>query len=155
MHASCERVFRPALDGRPVVELSNNDGACIARSNEAEDLGVQMARRIARGRAAPEAENGSRRQQRHEPRMAYPPEFLALVDRFIHLANELAGGDKGGEVSAAILFAAGRYNAFNFVSTGGTDDTRPQAEDFYVSEYRKAFVSNLDGVVGPVVRPQG
>ena len=87
--------------------------------------------------------------------MAYPPEFLKLVDKFIHLANELAGGDKAGEVSAAILFAAGRYNAFNFVSTGGTDDTRAQAVDFYVSEYRKALVSNLDGVVGPVVKPQG
>lgn len=35
MYVSCERVFRPALNGRPVVVLSNNDGACIARSNEA------------------------------------------------------------------------------------------------------------------------
>ena len=43
MYVSCERVFRPALNGRPVVVLSNNDGACIARSNEAKDLGVQMA----------------------------------------------------------------------------------------------------------------
>lgn len=87
--------------------------------------------------------------------MSYPREFLDLVDKFIHLANELAEGGHAGEVSAAILFAAGRYNAFNFVSTGGTDETRSQAEDFYVSEYRTALVSNLDGVVGPVVRPQG
>jgi DNA polymerase V len=43
MYVSCERVFRPALNGRPVVVLSNNDGACIARSNEAKDLGVRMA----------------------------------------------------------------------------------------------------------------
>ncbi len=43
MYVSCERVFRPALTGRPVVVLSNNDGACIARSNEAKDLGVAMA----------------------------------------------------------------------------------------------------------------
>jgi DNA polymerase V len=43
MYVSCERVFRPALIGRPVVVLSNNDGACIARSNEAKDLGVRMA----------------------------------------------------------------------------------------------------------------
>lgn len=43
MYVSCERVFRPSLNGRPVVVLSNNDGACIARSNEAKDLGVQMA----------------------------------------------------------------------------------------------------------------
>ena len=87
--------------------------------------------------------------------MPFPPEFLDLVDKFIHLANELADGGQAGEVSAAILFAAGRYNAFNFVSTGGTDDGRSQAEAFYVSEYRKAFVSNLEGVVGPVVKPQG
>ena len=86
--------------------------------------------------------------------MSYPPEFLDLVDKFIHLANELADGGQAGEVSAAILFAAGRYNAFNFVSTGGTDDTRAQAEAFYVSEYRKALVSNLEGVVGPVVASQ-
>jgi len=43
MYVSCERVFHPSLIGRPVVVLSNNDGACIARSNEAKDLGVQMA----------------------------------------------------------------------------------------------------------------
>ena len=43
MYVSCERVFRPALNGRPVVVLSSNDGACIARSNEAKDLGVKMA----------------------------------------------------------------------------------------------------------------
>jgi hypothetical protein len=86
--------------------------------------------------------------------MSYPPEFLDLVDKFIHLANELAEGGQAGESSAAILFAAGRYNAFNFISTGGTDDTRAQAVESYVSEYRKALVSNLEGVVGPVVKPQ-
>jgi DNA polymerase V len=43
MYVSCERVFRPALNGKPVVVLSNNDGNCIARSNEAKDLGIRMA----------------------------------------------------------------------------------------------------------------
>ncbi|MFL6625354.1 MAG: Y-family DNA polymerase [Vitreoscilla sp.] len=42
-YVSCERVFAPRLVGRPVVVLSSNDGACIARSNEAKDLGVKMA----------------------------------------------------------------------------------------------------------------
>ena len=42
-YVSCERVFRPALMGRPVVVLSNNDGCAIARSNEAKALGVKMA----------------------------------------------------------------------------------------------------------------
>lgn len=41
-YASCERVFAPHLDGRPVVVLSNNDGCVIARSNEAKALGVAM-----------------------------------------------------------------------------------------------------------------
>ena len=85
--------------------------------------------------------------------MAYPPEFLKLVDRFIHLANELAHERGDGEVSAAILFAAGRYNAFNFLSRGGRPEDREKAVDFYVSEYRKALTSNLDGVVGPVMKP--
>ncbi len=40
--ASCERVFRPDLDGKPVVVLSNNDGCIIARSNEAKALGIKM-----------------------------------------------------------------------------------------------------------------
>ena len=87
--------------------------------------------------------------------MAYPPEFLKLVDEFVALANRLAGERTSGEVSAAILFAAGRYNAFNFLSQGGTDEERAKATEYYVSEYRKALVSNLDGVVGPVVKTQG
>ena len=87
--------------------------------------------------------------------MSYAPEFLTLVDEFIHLANRLADEGNDGEVSAAILFAAGRYNAFNFLSHSGTDQDRPTAVEFYVSEYRKALVSNLDGVVGPVVKAQG
>ncbi len=41
-YVSCERVFRPTLNGRPVVVLSNNDGCAIARSNEAKDLGIRM-----------------------------------------------------------------------------------------------------------------
>lgn len=39
---SCERVFRPRLNGCPVVVLSNNDGCAIARSNEAKALGIAM-----------------------------------------------------------------------------------------------------------------
>ena len=42
-YVSCERVFNPALNGKPVVVLSNNDGCIIARSEEAKKLGLQMA----------------------------------------------------------------------------------------------------------------
>lgn len=41
-YASCERVFNPALNGKPIVVLSNNDGCVIARSAEAKALGVPM-----------------------------------------------------------------------------------------------------------------
>ncbi|MBQ3820989.1 MAG: Y-family DNA polymerase, partial [Bacteroidales bacterium] len=39
---SCERVFRPELNGRPVIVLSNNDGCAVSRSNEAKALGIKM-----------------------------------------------------------------------------------------------------------------
>jgi DNA polymerase V len=39
---SCERLFRPDLEGRPVVVLSSNDGCAVARSNEAKALGIPM-----------------------------------------------------------------------------------------------------------------
>lgn len=41
-YASCERLFRPDLRGKPIVVLSNNDGCCIARSDEAKALGISM-----------------------------------------------------------------------------------------------------------------
>ena len=41
-YASCERVFRPDLRGRPIVVLSNNDGCVVAASAEAKALGLKM-----------------------------------------------------------------------------------------------------------------
>jgi len=41
-YVSCERVFQPQLNGKPVVVLSNNDGCIISRSNEAKTLGIPM-----------------------------------------------------------------------------------------------------------------
>lgn len=41
-YASCERVFQPRLEGRPIVVLSNNDGCVVARSQEAKTLGIGM-----------------------------------------------------------------------------------------------------------------
>src|SRR5665213_283114 len=39
---SCERLFRPDLEGKPVVVLSSNDGCVVSRSNEARALGIPM-----------------------------------------------------------------------------------------------------------------
>jgi DNA polymerase V len=45
-YVSCERVFNPALNGRPVVVLSNNDGCVVARSEEAKALGIKMGQPV-------------------------------------------------------------------------------------------------------------
>ncbi len=41
-YVSCERVFNPLLEGKPVAVLSNNDGCIIARSNEVKAMGIRM-----------------------------------------------------------------------------------------------------------------
>ena len=41
-YCSCERLFRPALNNKPVIVLSNNDGCAIARTDEAKALGIEM-----------------------------------------------------------------------------------------------------------------
>ena len=40
-YCSCEKVFRPDLEGKPIVVLSNNDGCVVARSNEAKKMGIK------------------------------------------------------------------------------------------------------------------
>src|ERR1041384_2810999 len=42
-YCSCERLFKPHLNNKPVVVLSNNDGCIVSRSDEAKKLGVEMA----------------------------------------------------------------------------------------------------------------
>lgn len=42
MYVSCERVFNPSLNNKPVIVLSNNDGCAVARSNEAKILNIKM-----------------------------------------------------------------------------------------------------------------
>jgi DNA polymerase V len=41
-YVSCERMFNPKLEGKPVVVLSNNDGCAVARSNEVKSIGIKM-----------------------------------------------------------------------------------------------------------------
>lgn len=56
-YASCERVFAPGLNGKPIVVLSNNDGCVIARSNEAKALGIPMGAPVFKYKNLIEAEN--------------------------------------------------------------------------------------------------
>ena len=43
-YCSCEKVFRPDLEGKPIVVLSNNDGCVVARSNEAKKKSICTSR---------------------------------------------------------------------------------------------------------------
>lgn len=45
-YVSCERVFNPSLNKKPVLVLTNNDGSAIARSQEAKDLGIKKGQKI-------------------------------------------------------------------------------------------------------------
>ena len=56
-YVSCERVFNPKLEGRPVVVLSNNDGCAVARSNEVKALGVKMGTVVSAERSGQETRN--------------------------------------------------------------------------------------------------
>lgn len=54
---SCVRVFRPDLEGKPVVALSSNDGCVVARSNEAKALGIPMGAPVFKWRQLFQAHN--------------------------------------------------------------------------------------------------
>ena len=41
-YCSCEKLFKPELEGKPVIVLSNNDGCIISRTDEAKKIGVEM-----------------------------------------------------------------------------------------------------------------
>jgi hypothetical protein len=75
-------------------------------------------------------------------------EFRAVVDRFIHLANEQIETVPREHVSLALLYAAARFNSF-IVSTHAPDKAkfradRPKAFEFFTSEYRRMLEENLD-----------
>ncbi len=56
-YVSCERVFNPRLNHRPVVVLSNNEGCVVARSKEAKALGIPMGAPAFQYRALFETQN--------------------------------------------------------------------------------------------------
>ena len=56
-YASCERVFNPKIQNKPVVVLSNNDGCIVARTNEAKALGIKMGEPLFKARKIIEKNN--------------------------------------------------------------------------------------------------
>ncbi len=58
-YVSCERLFRPDLEERPVAVLSNNDGCVVARSNEVKAMGIPMGEPFFHCRDKLEAHNAT------------------------------------------------------------------------------------------------
>jgi DNA polymerase V len=79
-YVSCERLFRPELEGRVVVVLSNNDGCVIARSNEAKALGIKMA----------DAEFMVRNNLKENNAVIFSSNYALYADMSARLMNNLA-----------------------------------------------------------------
>jgi hypothetical protein len=75
-------------------------------------------------------------------------QFWDLANSFIHRANEQSATVDPGKVSAALLYAAARFNAF--VVASGTDDedsfrnARKAAMEYFTAEFNKMLGENLD-----------
>lgn len=70
-------------------------------------------------------------------------EFFDAVDAFVSLANELNDKLSTAEVSSAIMYAAARYNAFNYFATdGGADNELPTFKG-YVEQYQTLLQKNM------------
>jgi len=75
--------------------------------------------------------------------------FFDLADTFIELANQHSKRLPVESISAAMMYAASRYNAFLAVSEAPVDRLEPDtAADYYSLQYRKMFEDNLSEYVG-------
>ncbi len=103
-YASCERLFRPDLKGRPIVVLSNNDGCVVARSAEAKAMGIKMGVPYFQIRDSYEAQGGiwfssnyalygdmSQRVMTILEGMAPAVEVYSIDEAFIELSESWAG----------------------------------------------------------------
>jgi len=75
-------------------------------------------------------------------------EFFERADAYIDVANQQATQANRGKVSASMMFATARFNAW--VSASGTESgedlaaVKQEALDYFLEEYRKMLEENLD-----------
>jgi Protein of unknown function (DUF3144) len=80
-----------------------------------------------------------------EKKNVIPNEFFEVVDRFINLANELGADWPRSRVSATLMYAAARYNVFNWLTREvDLNQTLDEAVDYYAREYEKMFRDNVE-----------
>jgi len=74
-----------------------------------------------------------------------PQEFFNVADLFVRQANSLLKDWPRSLVSATLLYAAERFNAYNWLFREvDLDQTKEQAAEFYTSQYRKMFLDNVE-----------
>ena len=81
-------------------------------------------------------------------------EFFSAADAFIKVANDLTEDFEPQRVSAVMLFAATRYNAFTFYSTDGKPENRARAVEYMCEQYRKMLNDNLDELEAVYAKPE-
>src|SRR4030095_16518082 len=73
-----------------------------------------------------------------------PQEFYDVVDKFINLANELGTTWPRSRVSATLMFAAARYNVYNWLNRDDDlEQTLDQAVMYYGDQYQEMFRANV------------
>jgi hypothetical protein len=88
-----------------------------------------------------------------EPIGDMPQEFSDLVDQFIELANRLGRTWPTGRISSVIMYAAARYNAFNFeVRDPEPEKNRERAAEYFVEQYRAMLRENMAKNLGQLYR---
>ena len=73
--------------------------------------------------------------------------FHEVSDEFINLANELSNDWSQPLLSAAIMHAAARYNAFNFKTVDGNADNAEEAIRYYTEQYSKMLRENIKQLI--------
>ena len=73
--------------------------------------------------------------------------FHEVADEFINLANDLSDDWAHPMLSAAIMYAAARYNAFNFQLTDGDNEKMEDAIEYYTEQYSKMLRENMKEVI--------
>ena len=78
-------------------------------------------------------------------------DFFKRTDAFISTANELSKEFDLGKVSASMLYAAARYNAFIVASSAEdkaeADRNKPEAIEYFVDQYRAMLIANMDDYI--------
>lgn len=84
------------------------------------------------------------------------PKFFDRADAHIHLSNEQMGDAARGKVSASMMYATARFNAWvsacGFASGPEMAEARQETVDYFVTEYRKMLEENMDDYIAQFER---